>query len=319
MTPSEWWQALAVPLTRLVFGLCCGLLIANLVEALGLGRILARLAAPLSRAAHMGQTAGTAFALAFASPSAANALLAEAHEQGRLSGRELLLANLFNSLPAYLVHLPGMVLLILPVLGTPALIYAGLTLGAAVLRTGLTLVAGRLLLPRETSPAPLPPGPEGGLRARLRLAWPVAWKRFKRRVPRLFLFTVPIYCAIVWLHHAGIFARSEAWLAQSAFWGSWINPQAVGIVALSLLAEVGASISAAGAALHTGGISTPDVVLALLVGNILSTPMRALRHQLPSYAGYYRPALALRLILANQSLRAVSMCLMAVGYALWTH
>ena len=57
-----------------------------------------------------------------------------------------------------------------------------------------------------------------------------------------------------------------------------------------------------------------DVVLALMVGNILSTPMRAIRHQLPAYAGFYRPALALRLILANQGLRAVSMAVVTLLY-----
>jgi len=57
------------------------------------------------------------------------------------------------------------------------------------------------------------------------------------------------------------------------------------------------------------------VVLALLVGNILSTPMRALRHQLPAYSGLFRPRLALRLILANQTLRAaVSMTFVTMAY-----
>ena len=51
-----------------------------------------------------------------------------------------------------------------------------------------------------------------------------------------------------------------------------------------------------------------------MVGNILSTPMRAVRHQLPSYTGFFRPALALRLILANQGLRAASMVLVTLLY-----
>ena len=63
-----------------------------------------------------------------------------------------------------------------------------------------------------------------------------------------------------------------------------------------------------------GGLATEDVVMALMVGNILSTPMRAVRHQLPAYAGFFRPELALRLILANQGLRALSMSLMATLY-----
>jgi hypothetical protein len=57
-----------------------------------------------------------------------------------------------------------------------------------------------------------------------------------------------------------------------------------------------------------------EVILALIVGNILSSPMRAIRHQLPYYAGIYKPALALRLIFYNQSLRIGSLMLMALSY-----
>ena len=56
------------------------------------------------------------------------------------------------------------------------------------------------------------------------------------------------------------------------------------------------------------------VVLALLVGNVLSTPMRGLRHQLPSYAAYYPTALAIKLIVINQGLRALSMSAMTAVY-----
>ena len=72
--------------------------------------------------------------------------------------------------------------------------------------------------------------------------------------------------------------------------------------------------SAAESQPHEGKGHARDVVLALMVGNILSTPVRAVRHQFPSYAGFFRPALALRLILANQGLRAASMALVTVFY-----
>ena len=77
----------------------------------------------------------------------------------------------------------------------------------------------------------------------------------------------------------------------------------------ALAMRVGASRTPLGLVL--GGAA---VVLALMVGNILSTPMRAVRHQLPSYTGFFRPALALRLILANQGMRAASMVLVTLLY-----
>lgn len=315
MTDSflHYWQALGWPLCRLLLGMAFGLLVANVLEALRWTRHLARLSAPLARAAHLREVAGAAFALAFVSPAGANGLLSESHRRGELDRRELMLANLFNSLPAYLVHTPTIFLLTWPVLGFPAVIYVGLTLAAAILRTALTVAVARRLLP----PAPvgaLPREPEQARGAIWSAAFQKAWRRFLRRLPRLVLFTVPVYILMYLLQRYGAFAAAEAWLGRHLDWLPMIKPQALGIILLHLAAELGAALGAAGSALQAGGLSPEDIVMALMVGNILSTPMRAIRHQLPAYAGFFRPELALRLILANQGLRALSMALMAALY-----
>jgi hypothetical protein len=61
-------------------------------------------------------------------------------------------------------------------------------------------------------------------------------------------------------------------------------------------AEFTAGLAAAGALLAAGSMSSREIVLALLVGNILSSPIRALRHQYPYYAGIFKPGLAAQLI-----------------------
>ncbi len=327
------WDNLARPLLRLACALCAGLLAANLVEALGWTRALAAFCSPLARLARLGEAAAASFALAFVSPSAANALLAERRDQGALTLRELVLANLFNSLPAYMVHAPTMLFMLWPVLGRPALVYVGLTLAAAAGRTLLTLLWGRMLLPKRPpegardltqDPAPalapdqgssdrprrVPPAP-GGLAG----AFGKAWARFRRRAPRLLLFSVPIYLLMCLLRHAGAFAAAQSWLAAHLPWAGLLKPEALSIVVLSLAAEIGAPVAAAGSALDMGDLAAAEVVLALLIGNIVSTPMRALRHQFPAYAGYYRPALALKLLLANQALRTAS--LIAAAWLYW--
>ena len=139
-----------------------------------------------------------------------------------------------------------------------------------------------------------------------------------RRLPKLVYFTVPVYVLMYCLQRYGYFAAAEDWLSRHMEWLSFLKPQAVGVIVLHLAAELGAALGAAGSLLQTGGLAARDVVLALMVGNILSTPMRAIRHQLPSYAGFYRPSLALRLILVNQGLRALSMALVTWAYYLLT-
>lgn len=302
----SFWTALGRPLTRLLLAMCLGLLVANVVEALRWTRPLARLSAPLVRLARLREVAGASFSLAFFSPAAANALLSESHAKGEISLRELVLANLFNSLPAYMVHLPTMLFMLWPVLGAPALVYTGLTLAAAALRTLFTVGLGYALLPplKEASCAEcrLPQDAVTFASAARK-----AWQRFRRRLPKLILFTIPVYIAMYLMQRYGLFRVAETWFSAHAPWIGFIRPEALGIVLLSLAAEIGASLSAAGSALHMGGLSSAEVIVALLVGNILSTPMRTIRHQFPAYAGYYSPGLAFRLILFNQLLRTATM------------
>lgn len=312
-TTWHLWDGLGRPLLRLVLSMSVGLFVANCIESLNWTRGVARLAAPLVHLGHLRDVAGASFSLAFFSSVASNSLLAESYEKGELSRRELRFANLFNSLPSYFVHLPTLFFITWPVLGFPAVVYVGLTLLAAFLRTALTVAFGRVLLP---------PLPEGCVTCRLdgheskgwRAGLRTAWVRFRKRMPKVIFFTVPTYAAIYFMQQAGWFTLAEAWMSRHMGALSFLRPEALGIVLLHLAAEFGAAVSAAGAVLGGGGLTEREIVLALLAGNVLSTPMRAFRHQFPSYAGYFKPALAVELIVVNQALRAASITLVGVGY-----
>jgi hypothetical protein len=73
-------------------------------------------------------------------------------------------------------------------------------------------------------------------------------------------------------------------------------------------------MAAAGALLDNGSLGARQVVLALLAGNVLSSPMRAVRHQFPFYAGIFTPGLAAKLITYNQVFRTGSIILVGLFY-----
>lgn len=312
MDIGELWNSLFWPLLRLLASLSLGLLVANLIEALNWTRFMARLAAPLIRIGHMKDVVGASFSMGFFSGMAANTMLAEAYAEKRLTPRELVLANLFNSLPAYFLHLPNMFFITAPFLGSAAILYVGLTLFAAILRTVSILFVGRLLLP------PLPDGCVvchlGDGRVTLKEALKKSWTRFKRRIRTIALFTIPIYVAMYFLSAHGFFKYLETFVSEHLGFLSWLSPQAVSIVVFHMAAEFTAGLAAAGALLGAGDLDVKQVVMALLVGNVLSTPMRAFRHQFPYYAGIFKPAMAARLIVWNQALRAAAVIAVTVGY-----
>lgn len=314
---SQLWASLFWPLGRLLMGMAAGLFFASILESLQWTNYLAKLARPLSHAARLNPLSATAFALAIISPSSSNAFLAEKHEKGLISSRDLILTNIFNSLPANLMHLPNIFFLMWPVLGTAALIYAGISLAAAIGRSIFAIILSRYLFAKSNSFhlfSELPQKKEKFFPA-LKQSLPRAWRRFRKRLPRLIYFTVPFYLLIFFMNQSGYFTIMEQWLATNFAWPDFIKAQALSIILLQLVAEFGASLGAAGALLETGGLDSKDIVLALLAGNILSTPIRSIRHQLPVYAGFYKPILAMKLIMANQSLRAASMLIGLLIYA----
>ena len=307
------WQGLLGPLLRLVFFVSLGLLIGNLIESLNWTHRVARIASPLVRRAHLSDITGASFSMAFFSAVTANTMLSEAYEQGEISRQELIFANLFNSLPTYFLHLPTLFFLAVPMLKGVAFIYVGLTLIAAFLRTVCILVVGRIMLPGNKEHCVTCRLDENRV-SNLSEALHKAWLRFQKRIKKILLITIPIYTAVFLLNRFGLFALLEEWLAGHVISLSWLHPESLGVVALQLTAEISAGLAAAGALLDNGSLEARQVVVALLAGNVLSAPMRAVRHQFPFYAGIFQPKLAVELIIYNQIFRTGSIILVGIFY-----
>ncbi len=315
-TIPELWTGLLIPLLKLCVFISAGVLVGNLIEALNWTRFMAWFATPLVRAGRLRDISGASFSMAFFSGITANTMLAEAHEQKRLSRRELVLSNLFNSLPTYFLHLPTSFFIMAPLIKAAAVPYIMLTISSAVLRTVVVIFIGRFILPARKDlcvQCELPPAEK--------LQWSriisTVRTRFSRRFKKIMVFTVPIYSIFYVLQHAGFFGMAERFMAEHVQILSFLPPQAITIIVLQLAAEFSAGLAAAGSLLDSGALRIKEVVLALLVGNILSSPMRAVRHQLPYYAGIYNPSLAVRLIFYNQSLRAASLVVVGTAYYIW--
>lgn len=315
-TLYSFWTGVGWPLCRLLLSVALGLLAANFIETLNWTHRLARVARPLIRRAHLPDTVAVSFSMAFFSGVAANTMLSEAYAAGRINRRELVLANLCASMPTYFLHLPTLFFIALPLLKSVAFTYVGLTLAAAMVRTWIILVLGRLLLPGQQSDAP----EEGNLpdTVTAREAMAKAWARFQRRFRKIVLSLVPIYCLMFVLNRGGAFHWLEGVMATHLAGISWLRPESIGIIVFHLAAELAAGLAAAGALIDAGSLPERDVILALLAGNVLSTPMRAIRHQFPYYAGIFPPRLAVELLACGQLFRAASLILVGIVYAGYT-
>ncbi len=205
------WQKLIWPLCRLLIFISVGLIAANVIESLNWTRRVAAVARPLVKLGHFSERVGAAFSIAIISGVAANTMLAEAYDQKQLSKKELILANLFNSLPTYFLHLPTMIVITLPLIKGAAFIYIGITFTAAMLRTFAIVVASRFILPKPEETVEIAPAQQK------KQGWKdialKTWRRFKRRIKKIIVFTVPIYIIIFIMNRLHFFTLLESSMA----------------------------------------------------------------------------------------------------------
>ena len=313
LTAQKLYRQLASPLLRLLIYMGVGLLVGQAIESLGWAARLGGLAAPLLRWGHLRRECGASFTAAFFSGILANTMLVTLWQEGKISRREMTVTYLLNSgLPVYLLHLPTTFFIILPLTKQAGLIYLGLTLSAAAIRTAAYLVYARVRLPAaqgETSVAAPSPAKKEALIQEI-------WGKFRQRFSRVILYTLPIYLLIFVLNDGGFFK----WLRQATAAHvavGFLPMEAASVVIFSVATEFTSGMAAAGAFMQAGTMTVQQTVLALILGNIVATPIRAIRHQLPSHMGIFSPKLGTEYLLLSQGLRLVSLAVVAVPYVVW--
>ncbi len=202
------------PLLNLFTGLAVGLFFASFLEALNLTQYIAKLTSPLVKYAHLNAVSVTSFALALFSPASANAMLGEALQSKKITEKEVIISNLFNSLPSTLTHIPMFFFMSFPILGQAAVIYTCISFVTALFRTAATIWVGRILLP----PCEFVQTSIGQKIPEKRLwqqALQIGSKRFAKRLPRLLFIGIPVYFLMFYLQYFGCFKSLEDWLLST--------------------------------------------------------------------------------------------------------
>ncbi len=302
------------PLIRLMLFISVGLVAGQIIEATGWTKALAVLARPLFRFSNLGNQCSAAFTAAFFSGVTANAMLLDFYKEGKITRSQLFVSNFMNQLPAYFLHLPTTFFIVIPLTGWAGGLYFILTFAAVMLRTISLAFYGHLRLPT----APVAAGKSTENMAaknpkNSRNIWQGVKQKFPRRIKRIAIYVVPIYILIFILNDMGLFKLARQWLSGYVV-TSFIPMEALSVVVLSFTAEFTSGFAAAGALLDAGVLTVKQTAMALLIGNIIAFPIRALRHQLPHYIGIYAPKMGVQLLAMGQGLRITSIILVGILY-----
>ncbi len=306
-------KGLALPLVRLLILIAVGLAIGQTIEAAGWTHKLGKLAGPLFGYARLGPRCSAAFATAFISGAAANAMLYEFWQDEKINKRQLFLTNLANQLPAYFLHLPTTVFIVLPLTGWAGGLYFLLTFIAAVIRLAIVLIFGHLRPicdPAAVTWDDVRPKPIPERRAAIKQ---VLKQKLPRRIMAIVTYVVPIYVAVFLLNSAGLFDWTRQWMARWVV-TSFIPIEALSFVVLSFAAEFTSGFAAAGALMKAGVLTTKQTAMALVIGNLVAFPIRALRHQLPRLMGIFAPKTGMQLLALGQGYRITSLIVVTSLY-----
>jgi hypothetical protein len=302
------------PLTRLMLFISIGLVAGQIIEATGWTNALAVLARPLFRFSNLGKHCGAAFTAAFFSGVTANAMLLDFYKEDKITRGQLFVSNFMNQLPAFFLHLPTTFFIVIPLTGWAGALYFLLTFGAVMLRTICLAFYGHFRLSKGPITA------DKNLKnktvnnpKKAQNVWQGVKQKFTGRIKKIAIYVVPIYILIFMLNNMGLFKMARQWLAGYVV-TSFIPMEALSVVILSFTAEFTSGFAAAGALLDAGILTIKQTAVALLIGNIIAFPIRALRHQLPHYIGIYSPKMGIQLLAMGQGLRIVSLFIVGTVY-----
>ena len=297
---------------RLLGSVVLGVLIGSLLEHLGLMRWGSFLARPFVRLGRMPEVWGSSFLVAFASPRAANAMLSDAAAAGTISRRCLVAGAVANTLPAVLVHVRVLAFVLIPLLGPAGVAYVGFQLAAGLACTLAALAASRL---RGACGGGGPLLAGGRVeRGTLREALQRALHRLRRMILRVLLITVPLFVLVVSLDALGVFRRLTDLLPEAL--RSVLSPSVLVVVAAHLSSVMNAAGAASGF-LQSGQMTGLTLFLTLVGGYVLSAPVRALRHSIPSALGIFPGRTGLRIVGISVGVRlAFGLLVLAAGLLL---
>jgi hypothetical protein len=302
------------PLTRLMLFISIGLMAGQIIEATGWTNALAVVARPLFRFSNLGNHCSAAFTAAFFSGVSANAMLLDFYKEGKITRSQLFVSNFMNQLPAYFLHLPTTFFIVIPLTGWAGALYFLMTFAAVMMRIICLALYGHLRLSNNQSATDAKI--KNKMAADAKKAgniWQGLKTKFPRRIKRIVVYVVPIYILIFILNDMGLFKMARQWLSGYVV-TSFIPMEALSVVVLSFTAEFTSGFAAAGALLDAGILTVKQTAVALLIGNIIAFPIRALRHQLPHYIGIYSPKTGVQLLAMGQGFRIVSIMLVGIVY-----
>ncbi len=296
-----YWMVRVVPVIAI------GIFVTSFAVNIGLMRKFEVLIKPISSKANISALSALAVVTCMFSTTAGYSMLAEGLDKNIVSERELIATTLISSFPSILSHLFTFFLpVVIPILGlTTGSIYVYLVGLGAFLKSCIGIILARLWLKdTDTSPfkATIPGDDLHHVRAptvvvanksALSKSAKSTYKMLKRILPAMFITLLLVSVAM----ELDLFDSFSTFLEPLTIILG-VESEVVLITATRIV-NTYSGLILAGSLLNRGVISTKGVIIALLLGNVVSFSARFVKHSLPLHVSLFGPRLAGKTVTIN--------------------
>jgi hypothetical protein len=301
-------------LTKLLILVGIASFVGAIFEYKAWSRFASFIATPLIRFGKLPEVSGAAFVTAIFSNNAANTLVAGSYAEGNISRREMIISGLCNSYPAMISHSLRILFPLISAIGMAAVGYYSFTFGTGLLMTFAFLLISRIYS-KKTAPFDFDIPEAAPTKI---YSWHEVIKKSLKRtsstILRLLYITAPIYLIVAFMAKNRMFDFWKDLVPESI--QQWLTPEIMAVLA----ARLGGLVNAAGVAaefLNQQQIAPWQIVLAFMVGNIITNPIRTLRRNLPAAMGIFPGKNGLWIVLILQSLRLAFAVLAIIVIIKW--
>ena len=299
-------------LSKTVPFMVIGVVFAEFIVALKVTDKVAYLARPISNFANLRDECGASFMTAFISPTSANSMLASFYNDKRIEKKELFIASMMTSFPAIVMHWRPMLPVLVPLLGMTGIIYFCILMLIGFIKTLFIMLAGRFLLEKtDYEPVNSPVEKRPGIKE----AFKISLQSSKSTIKRILCMTIPVFFIVCILITTGAFEALAGHLAFVCIYFP-IPPAGLSII-VAQFANFIAAHSAAGTLLSTGVLTSKEVILTLLVGNVLSSVTMVLKYMIPYYVGIFGPKIGMQILAIATVIRTGIMLVVIFALALF--
>jgi len=288
-------------LIKIVPVIAIGIFATNLAVNLGLMRKFDGLIKPLSTKARISGTSALAVVTCTFSSTAGYSMLSEGLDNKRISEKEVIATSLISSFPGILSHLfTFFIPVAIPILGfTTGMIYVALRGVVALIKTCLGIFLARLWLNDASTlinnSQPSAPVHTSAMDKKQALDKSTAstYRMLKRIAPIMFITLFLVSAAM----ELGVFQSfSDILEPITTILGL---ESGIALISATEIVNTYSGMILAGGLLGEGMISVKGVLIALMLGNVISFSTRFAKHSLPLHVSLFGPKLGGKIVAIN--------------------